>query len=1303
MFDEELNTLQAEAYDHLWNGRFRLALNAAEKVYQSRPDDSEAAICYAWALLENGNPIKAMDYANLSVELKGDSIKARVYRSYLLYRMSIFEGAIADTDQSIDKQKEILAWTYLNRSKSYAGLQKFEDANAALELALIIDNGKNPSWKEMRDWLDQANQIRTGKMLINSKNINTILESAGQAIKAKEFWFSLYCARKILEKNKNDEAELMELESMLHLFQLKPALKKADSLANKYKKNERFTSIHNALKKFSQLEQESDVKTEPQKRISHERMIRERSQSTTSFAENDYKTESYHYPNDFVDIYSLKLFDAVEESKSGSRIYCKSFANSTRIIAAEIIFNNLYYKKEDKIFSCSLVWYHNDFEIGRNNFQMSVLKAWDSVIFVQSLSSEQSEDWQSGQARIEFYVNNFKTGEKFFGIGNKNVRETDERFDIPEKRTFDKQFEQKKIERPSTNNKSQHTTKSLAELLEELDHFTGLVSIKESVKSFVSYLEFLKERKRLGLKAEEKIAINAVFLGNPGTGKTTVARMLGDIFYAMGILPNGHVVEVDRSALVGQFIGETAQKTEKLINDAIGGVLFIDEAYTLIKKGGSQDFGQEAIDILLKRMEDRKGEFVVIVAGYPEEMESFLNSNPGLRSRFSQTFVFDDYSPDEMILIFNQLLKKEDYAITEDAQELLKKEFISLFKSRDKSFGNARLVKRLFDESKRNLSKVCLMIPEEERTKELITTFNDEVIKATLSKRSTKTIIFPINEESLNEALKELEDLVGLNLVKKEIADMVKLARYFNEQGEDIRKVFSEHILFLGNPGTGKTTVARIFGKIYSALGILSKGHLVETDRQGLVAGYVGQTAEKTTSLIDKSLGGMLFIDEAYALLKPSDSGSDFGKEAIDILLKRMEDDRGKFVVVAAGYTDEMLNFVSGNPGIQSRFSKSFTFEDYSPTELMEIVNRTLIREKKNISKEAEEKLQKHFDELYKNRDKKFGNARIVRNILESVKQKMLLRLSDIPTEERSEEKVNTIELSDINEVLNRDVEAKHFDVQGDPLKLQEYIDELNQLIGLDNVKRDIYKLISFAKISQLKKERGLQSVDRNLHSVFIGNSGTGKKLVAKLMSKIFKELGILHKDHIVEVDRADLVAGYQGQTAVKTDKIIQQALDGTLIIKDAHNLFSDENNYGQEAIEMILKRMHDFKGRFFVILTSQSEKMKSVLKSNPGLSAYFPNVFNFDDYSPMQLLCIAADIAEKNGYALDEGALQELLDRFEQLVEKHEKNFDNGNLAKNILYSAITNQEERIFNIFEQDDVDLKTITLEDVQKIKI
>ncbi|MCL6098401.1 MAG: AAA family ATPase, partial [Bacteroidetes bacterium] len=560
----------------------------------------------------------------------------------------------------------------------------------------------------------------------------------------------------------------------------------------------------------------------------------------------------------------------------------------------------------------------------------------------------------------------------------------------------------------------------------------------------------------------------------------------------------------------------------------------------------------------------------------------------------------------------------------------------------------------------------------------------------------------PINEEALKEALDELQKLVGLSAIKKQIDEMVKLARYLDEQGEDIKKIFTEHILFLGNPGTGKTTVARIYGKIYSALGILPKGHLVETDRQGLVAGYVGQTAEKTTAIIDKSIGGMLFLDEAYALIKSGDSGNDFGKEAIDILLKRMEDDRGKFIVIAAGYTDEMNRFVASNPGMQSRFSKSFFFEDYSPSELMEIAKRSLARDKKVLSGSAEEKLFKHFEDLFKNRDKKFGNARIVRNILEAVKQKMLLRLSDLPATERTEEKHYTVEGTDISEVLTQEIEAKQFEVKGDPLILQEHINELNKLIGLEDVKKEIYKLISFFKISQLKKEKGLHSVERNLNSIFIGNEGVGKRTVVNILAKILKELGVLKKEQVVEVERHDLIGGYPGQTEIKTDKVIQQAFGGILFVKDAKALF-DDNSFGKEAVETIFKRLFDYKNKFILVLSGTKSEIELIFKSDSSIKAKLPNHFYFEDFTPREMLGIASNIAEKKGYSLDEGALQELLDLFSKLSASKKEHLNNVVLAKHLFYAAVTNQEERIFNMYEQNDVDLTTITLEDVEKINL
>lgn len=772
----------------------------------------------------------------------------------------------------------------------------------------------------------------------------------------------------------------------------------------------------------------------------------------------------------------------------------------------------------------------------------------------------------------------------------------------------------------------------------------------------------------------------------------------------MGLLKNGHVIEVDRAGLVGQYIGETAQKTNKVIDEAMGGLLFIDEAYTLKKEGNQQDFGQEAIDILLKRMEDSKGEFVVIAAGYPEEMNAFINSNPGLKSRFNHFFKFDDYIPEELVDIFKLTSSKEEYNITGDALELLKKQFTNLYRKRDKTFGNARLVRNYFNEIKIHIGKRYLKLSESERTKESMVTIYPEDIISILESSENKNVKIGIDEEALARILKKLNELVGMQSVKKEISEIVKLARFYSEQGENLQNKFSSHMIFLGNPGTGKTTVARLFSELYSALGILHKGHLIEVDRQGLVASFVGQTAEKTKNAIDKAIGGTMFIDEAYTLIKSNEnSASDFGKEALDTLLKRMEDDRGKFIVIAAGYTEEMNDFLNANPGLQSRFTKRIYFEDYTPDELLKITEKLLESKQYIIDEEARDPLKKYYNKIFRSRDKTFGNARIVRDIVESALKNQLLRVADIPAEERHEEVLKYILLEDLNDLIAPKKEKEKVKIEGDPEQLEKYINELKDLAGLDSVKKSVDKLISSLKVAQLRKQRGLKIIPKNLNSVFVGNSGTGKTTVARLISKIYKEMGILEKGHLIEVDRSSLVAGYQGQTATKTNDIIDKALGGTLFIDEAYTLARGSSDFGQEAIDTLLKRMEDDQGKFVVIVAGYTEEMKDFLDSNPGVQSRFPNIFSFEDYDPRQMLEIANVISEKNGYKLDEGAWQLLLEIFTKLFDKRDKNFGNARTVKNILYKTISNQEERILTLYEPDDNDLTSITFEDVNKIEL
>lgn len=1293
-----------------------MALNLAKRLFEERPDDSDSAIIYAWALLENGHPLKAMDHINLAVDLKDDATKSHLYRGYLLSRMSIYEGALADLNSTIAKQKEMLAWTYLNTARTLAGLKKYDEAIKSFELALMIDSGKNPNWNALQKFYYTAIEIKENSSKLKQKFAERLISEGNEAIKLKEYWFALSAAQTILSNEQinpkiQGDAELLELEALISLYQYKPAWEKAKILKPKFIGEAKFKNIYAALEKFRKTEFDVDVDD-------NESIVDDTNRSSTKILDeeplitskieqkpkvNFDKKPIFHFHNN-IEVFSLKLFDVLEEEKKKTRIFYNKFDVSTiRYVGAEVIFNNLLFEKQDKVYLGMARWYLNDIFIGENKFNLHVKRDWDSVIFVQTWGSEQKRFWGMGHARVEIFIDGQIITEKIFLIGDSPIYDVEEEELVEENEKVEstKQTQQKENKQVQEKpiEKEPEPELSLDELLAEFDKLTGLEAVKTALKDFTAYLEFINARKKLGLKAADDLSINALFLGNPGTGKTTVARLLGKIFKAMGILPSGHIIEVDRTGLVGQYIGETAPKTEKAVNDALGGVLFIDEAYTLFKKGGSgQDFGQEAIDTLLKRMEDLKGKFAVIAAGYTDEMEEFLLSNPGLKSRFNHKFMFEDYTPDELTKILTDNLAKEEYVINNDALELIKKHFIDLYRLRDKTFGNARLARRYFEEMKMTLSRRYVQLSEGERTKEVVTTITIEDIEAVFAQGKQKNVVLPINEDILQEELNKLNKLTGLSQIKKEVNDLIKLVRYFQQQGTDIKNKFSDHILFYGNPGTGKTTVARIISKIYSALGILPKGHLVETDRQGLVASHVGGTSEKTTELINKSIGGTLFIDEAYTLVQGGDN--DFGKEAINTLLKRMEDDKGQFIVIAAGYTDEMQQFLASNPGMQSRFTKIFTFDDYTPDEMIELLKVHAEKKEVTIKDDVYEKALQHFTELYRNRDKNFGNARIVRNFIDKAYQNYLLRQSEYSEDSPVESVEKDMIIADFFDNENTG-EKKNYELKINQPVLDKQLEELYSLKGLDSVKRGVDKLISSIKVAQMRKQRGLAVIERSLHSVFIGNPGTGKTTVARMMSKIYKEMGLLEKGHLVEVDRADLVAGYSGQTALKTDKVIQQALGGTLFIDEAYTLSRGSSEFGQEAIDTLLKRMEDYKGQFIVIVAGYTEEMKQFVESNPGLKSRFINNFVFEDYNPRQLLEISNDIAETNGYRLDEGALQLLLETFNNLYANRDKNFGNARTARNILYKAISNQEERISKLYNYNDEDLMIITFEDVDNI--
>ena len=281
--------------------------------------------------------------------------------------------------------------------------------------------------------------------------------------------------------------------------------------------------------------------------------------------------------------------------------------------------------------------------------------------------------------------------------------------------------------------------------------------------------------------------------------------------------------------------------------------------------------------------------------------------------------------------------------------------------------------------------------PEDEEIEKLKKELNEKVASETTQKDSVV-----VNDVLEGDPYQELDDLIGLGSVKEEVrslANFVRLQKEREAKGLKTAKV-SYHLVFYGSPGTGKTTVARIVGRIYKDLGVLKKGHTVETDRAGLCGQYVGQTGPKTDSVIAKALDGVLFIDEAYSLVPEGGSGNDYGQEAISTILKRMEDYRDRLVVIVAGYKGEMQRFIDSNPGLQSRFNRYIDFPDYTGGELSDIFKMYMKKNQYTLSAEAEKYLKERFDYAVAHKDRNFGNARYARNVFEKSIQAQANRLA---------------------------------------------------------------------------------------------------------------------------------------------------------------------------------------------------------------------------------------------------------------------------------------------------------------------
>jgi len=825
--------------------------------------------------------------------------------------------------------------------------------------------------------------------------------------------------------------------------------------------------------------------------------------------------------------------------------------------------------------------------------------------------------------------------------------------------------------------------RSLEEILTDLDTFIGMDEVKGAVKEIAYSVQNSLQRAERGLGEQEKMSMHIILTGNPGTGKTTIARKLGEILAAIGYLDSGHVVEVDRAKMVSPYQGETPKVVDRLCDQAMGGILFVDEAYTLapLSQSGERDNqGAQALEKLMKRMEDDRGKFVVIAAGYRTEMDNLFRVNPGFKSRFNYFLNIEDYSPEQLFEIMQVFAKGKRYIFSPEAEKVTRELIRQMYDSRGNDFANGRTMRSLFDQ-------ICKKQAQRLQVENVSEMSNEEMMTI----RQEDIPYDDPQEVDYTECLHKLDGMVGLSAVKKEISNLAAFLNLQIKRGET-NTFQGKHYVFTGNPGTGKTTVARIMADVFKTLGILSRGQLVEADRSKLVAGYSGQTSIKTNQLIDSAMGGVLFIDEAYTLR--SNDNDSFGSEAIDTLLKRLEDDRGKFICIVAGYTDQMHDFIDSNPGLKSRFTQTIHFDDYTPDELTQIFLHLAKNKKFTVDEETRGAIHRQFEQLYLRRDKNFGNAREARRIfdeaVERQSQRLVHQMDDVAFNEADMYKLTAADLPTAQSEKAR--------------PLDEVLNELDDFVGMRAVKNAIRRLAVQSMFMKQRAAMGAGNVQQmSMNFILTGNPGTGKTSIARKMGEVLFAMDILPTSHVLEASRATLVGKYMGETPKIVNNMCDKAMGGILFIDEAYTLSDENDQYGKEAIDTLMKRMEDDRGKFVVIAAGYKDKMEEFLQMNAGLASRFSHKLNIEDYNEDELLAIFKKMAEKEQYTLSTTAEYKVLNVIYQMVQNKDTSFGNAREMRNLLDDTIQRLSLRVSQM-PQDQLTTETYQLilpEDIKDV--
>ena len=691
-----------------------------------------------------------------------------------------------------------------------------------------------------------------------------------------------------------------------------------------------------------------------------------------------------------------------------------------------------------------------------------------------------------------------------------------------------------------------------------------------------------------------------VITGNVGVGKNDAAHAL---FHEIRRMEQVRTfVERDALKLFDPNDGFSSSLQE-LTDSSSNTMVFISNAHMLGMKGAVNS--QSGIDILCNAVKELK-ECIIVLAGQRSRLMELINSNEQAKQAFSRIFHFSDLPVKALYDYAISTLKTYQIKISDKACRKLEHYLKYAYSMRGNQFTNSLFVEQLIEST---------ILPRmmDRTVGEHVEGFTGADLKNTqVEAADIPEVILP----DPTPAIQKLNSLVGLDNIKKRILDHTSLVRLNKIRSEHglYNKMPPMHMVFTGNPGTGKTTIAKYLGEIYHGIGVLSSGHVVETERSKLIGRFFGDAETFTLEALRKASGGILFIDEAYTLFVKADDTKDYGLRVIETLLTFLSQDEPDVMVILAGYTKEMNEMLESNPGLKSRFPYVFEFEDYTPAQLFQIGKMVLEHENYKLTPEAEKKLSDYIIDEYNHKDEHFGNGRfITRLITTQIIPSLSRRLMTVPADQLTNDILVRIEACDVPSVRRHGLHLEAFD----ELMLRSALEKLDSLVGLDTVKKALHDYVTISCLQH--KQDTLVLKPANLCWEFIGSTGTGKSTVAEILAEILQGLGILKQGHVVSVNAEELAGNDNYQVL---ERAIKKADDGLLFLDmDAPNYQKDQfASLRMWVLSKIIER-HQTTALVVAQVTSGEEAIAKSLAAG-GVASYHNSII-FDDFTTDQLSAI--------------------------------------------------------------------------------